>query len=72
MDAVTHTIIATALLFCSYFVGTKTGFRRGVVDAFSTIGHSLNVQHVLVEEDEEGEVDIYVLDQRGIKRKLKF
>lgn len=66
MDAITHTIIATVMLYVSYQVGKWFGNKEGEDHVWNIIGSVFNAKKIEINEDEE----FIVTDIDGKSRKV--
>jgi hypothetical protein len=67
MDGITHTIIATGLMFASYYAGNFFGYRKGEMYVWDIIGNIFNATKIEVTENGE----LVITDMNGNEKKVK-
>lgn len=66
MDATTHTLIATGLLFAAYHVGKFMGYKKGISEVWEGLLFAFKAQSIEINEDN----DVYVTTLDGKERKV--
>jgi|TARA_A200000159_G_scaffold141639_1_gene144633 hypothetical protein len=67
MDGITHTIIATGLMFASYYAGNFFGRRKGEMYVWDIIGNIFNAAKIEITENGE----LIITDMNGNEKKVK-
>ncbi len=67
MDGLTHTIIATALLFVAFYAGKFFGRREGEFYVWDIIGNIFNAAKIEVTENGE----LIITDMNGNEKKVQ-
>jgi len=66
MDATTHTILSTALLFVAYKVGRHFGYRDGLIDVWITLLNVFDAKKMIINDNGE----LIIIDKNGNERKI--
>jgi ABC-type polysaccharide/polyol phosphate transport system ATPase subunit len=73
MDSVTHTLIATALMFLTYLLGRYLGFKKGEEEGTQNVMMlfmlTLGVTRLEINEENKS---ILAFDEKGNKKYLKL
>jgi hypothetical protein len=67
MDGYLHTIIATGLMFASYYAGNFFGHRNGEMYVWDIIGNIFNAAKIEITENGE----LIITDMNGNEKKVK-